>query len=299
MIHLASTLAAPCGTPHQMPDLLVARADGSLLHSKPLLSRATVTIGRHPEGGVVIPDDRVSRRHALVFEHEGDWYAVDLDSTGGIEGPGGPTTMLQFDPAEAWINLGPVVIWVDGIKPKIASPTPRPIKRNQTPILRTREDYVDRAVPGNPSDSTSLLIACHRSDGRQGRLRLLDLAGADRVLIGSDPGCDVVVEDESVAKMDCLIYREGLNWSLVDLRPVVSETRKTPRRRRLGPGVSHQVGPLTLAAVASEPAIPRLSCDGQALFDEALDVPDLGSIFANPTITNERRNPENPGDQND
>lgn len=281
-----------------MPDLLVARADGSLLHSKPLPARATVTIGRHPESGVVIPDDRVSRRHALVFEHEGNWHAVDLDSTAGIEGPGGPTTIVQFDPAEAWINLGPVVIWVDGINPKIPSHPPRPIERHQAPILRTREDYVDRAVPGPPSDAGPFLIALHRSDEHRGGLRLLDLAGADRVLIGREPACDVVVEDESVAEMDCLIYREGSKWALVDLRPEASRTRKIPRRKRLGPGVSHQIGPLTLAAVASEPAIPRLSADGQALFDEALDVPDLGSIFANPTITNERRNPEKPGDQN-
>ena len=281
-----------------MPDLLVARADGSLLHSKPLPARATVTIGRHPESGVVIPDDRVSRRHALVFEHEGTWHAVDLDSTAGIEGPGGPTALLQFDPAEAWINLGPVVIWVDGIKPKIPVHPPRPIERKQTPILRTREDYVDRAVPGAASDAGSLLIAFHRSDAHRGGLRLLDLAGADRVLIGRDPTCDVVVEDESVSEMDCLIYREGSKWSLVDLRPEALHAPKTPRRRRLGPGVSHQIGPLTLAAVASEPAIPRLSADGQALFDETLDVPDLGSIFANPTITNERPIPDKSGDQN-
>lgn len=283
-----------------MPDLLVARADGSLLHSKPLSPRATVTIGRHPDGGVVIPDDRVSRRHALVFEHEGHWHAVDLDSTAGIEGPAGPTSVHAFDPAEAWINLGPIVIWVDGITPATRTPSPRPIERSRVPILRTREDYVDRALPGGPSDSTSLLLAFHQSEtgpeSPAGGLRLLDLAGADRVLIGRDPRCDVVVEDDSVEAMNCLLYREGSKWAMADLRPTLPEGRKTPRRRRLAPGVNHRIGPLTLAVVGSEPAIPRLSADGQAIFDEALDVPDLGSIFANPTHANQRPSPDQTGD---
>ncbi len=50
-----------------MTDLLVARPDGSLLHTKRVAARAAILIGRHPASGIVISNDLISRRHALVF----------------------------------------------------------------------------------------------------------------------------------------------------------------------------------------------------------------------------------------
>lgn len=279
-----------------MPDLLVAQPDGSLLHSKRVGERSTILIGRHPESGIVIPDDRISRRHAVIFEHEGGWYAVDLDSKAGLDTPLGRVTIHRFDPADAWVGLGPVVVWVEGITRPVPNTPPTPIRRSRDSVLRTRNDFVDRALHGPATDSSPLLLACRSRDPRRPGFRLLDLEGADRVLIGRDPSCDIVVDDETVPELAWLIHREGDKWAVIDLREIRPEETPPKRRRRLGTGITIDVGPVLITVTAAESAIPRREEAAGDGFEEGFDVPDLGSIFDTRATIHDGKTPGKPGD---
>ena len=278
-----------------MTDLLVAQPDGSLLHTRRVGSRSTIVIGRHPRSSVVISNDRISRRHALVFEHESIWYAVDLDSKAGLEAPSGRTRIHRFDPEDAWVSLGPVVIWLDGITAPGSTSPPIPIQRRKPPLVRTRDDYVDRALRTPPSESNPLVLVCRSTDPDRRDVRVLDLAGSDRVLIGSDPTVDLVIEDDSVPGHAWLLYREDGRWTVADLRedPVDGEPRT--RRSRLQPGRTFSAGSVMITASTVESAIPRCHETGTDPIEEVFDVPNLGSIFDVPSTVSDLEDPENPG----
>ena len=277
-----------------MTDLLVAKPDGYLLHSKRVGSRATLVLGRHPKSEIVINHDRISRRHALVFEHDSHWYAVDLDSTAGVEGPNGRIKMHRFDPKEAWVNLGPVVIWVDGIPKAIPSRPPIPIQRRNPPLLRTRADYVDRDLKGPPAESLPLILACRSTDPAQSEVRLLDLSESDRVLIGRDPSCDVVVDDDSVPDLGWLLYRENRAWTLADLRDDPVGEDPLVRRTRLQPGRTISAGSVLLTVTSLESAVPRADQAKSDDIHDDLDVPNLGSIFDDQPTTSDSEDPQKP-----
>jgi hypothetical protein len=69
---------------------------------------AVTSIGRDPDNAVMIPDPRVSARHARLVRRGGAWWVEDLGSTNGtilndtpVAGPArlGGGDMLQLGPA--------------------------------------------------------------------------------------------------------------------------------------------------------------------------------------------------------
>ncbi len=261
-----------------MPDLLVAKSDGSLLHTRPVGARATLVIGRSPSCQVVVPSERASRHHAVVFEFSGEWYAVDLDSTAGLQTDEGPRRLHHFTAQSPWVRMGPVVLWIDGQqdrrRPKAARPIP--IERRREPVVRTRGDFVDPPPSPPATDAPSLLVGFRRRS--DGEVRTLDLAGADRLMIGGSPDCDVILPGDE-RRMRALFFRLGSRWGVVDLHdaPTADET---PGHRRLGPGVRWNLGSVEAFVVTPESAFFHGETDSEPSGLEGLDVPDLGSIFA-------------------
>lgn len=217
----------------RMADLMIARPDGELLLTRPLHRGTALVVGRHPRNGIVLSDDRISRRHALIFDHDGAWFAVDLDSTAGLVGPAGPVRLHRFDPADPWIQLGPAVLWVD-------HGTNRPVRTVEPGPQDTADD-------SPPSDSRDDLLLAHLDlSTPEPDVRLLDPSGVDRVLVGAHPACDLVVDEEGVADLDCILYREGRHWAVADLGfGGVAKTGRPSRNRcrtRLFPGFQRRIG---------------------------------------------------------
>lgn len=275
-----------------MPDLLVAKSDGSLLHTRPVAPRATLVIGRAPNCHVVVPSERASRHHAVVFEFAGEWYAVDLDSTAGLAADDGPRRLHHFTADAPWVRMGPVVLWIEGERDRRvpAVRPPMPIERRPEPAVRTRADFVDPSPPPPATDAPSLLVAFRRRG--DGAMRLLDLAGADRVMIGGARQCDLILADDD-HPMRSLFFRVGSKWVAVDL----CRTRpggETPGHRRLNPGAAWDLGAVEAVVLAPEAAIPRGERDPEPSGLEGLDVPDLGSIFATPPDADRGETPDRP-----
>lgn len=262
-----------------MPDLLVAKSDGSLLLNRPLAPRAALVIGRAPNCQVVVPHDRASRHHGVVFEFAGEWYAVDLDSTAGLAVETGPCRLHRFTAETAWVRMGPVVVWVDGLdQPTPVSPDPGlPVETRRPPVVRTRADFVSPMPTPPATDSPSMLVAFRRRS--DGAIRLLDLQGADRVVIGGDPQADVVLPDDADTPMRTLLFRVGDRWAEVDLTRREHDADRAGHRR-LVPGGRIDLGAVEAAILASEPVIPRGDEGGVDAVGDGWDVPDFGSIFA-------------------
>ncbi len=214
----------------------------------------------------------------MVFEFAGEWYAVDLDSTAGLVAEAGPRRLHHFTAEAPWVRMGPVVLWIDGPRESRArsSRGPMPIERRTEPVVRTRTDFVDPAPPPPATDAASLLVAFRRRS--DDAIRLLDLAAADRIIIGGDPACDLIVPGDEAA-MRAILFRVGSKWAVADL------TRRTrddavPGHRRLSPGGRWDLGAVEATVLTAEPAIPRENTEAETSGLEGLDVPDLGSIFA-------------------
>jgi hypothetical protein len=82
------------------PAVVLRVVDGArsgLKRGAALALQAETTIGRLPGNSVVLPDETVSSRHALLREVDGRWWIEDLGSTNGTRVNGrlvGETTVV-------------------------------------------------------------------------------------------------------------------------------------------------------------------------------------------------------------
>jgi hypothetical protein len=278
-----------------MTDLLVAKSDGSLLHTRPVGPRSSLVIGRSPTCHVVVPNERASRHHAVVFEFTGEWYAVDLDSTAGLQIEAGPCRLHHFTEQNPWVRMGPVVLWIDGDNDRRRATTrsSMPIEQRREPAVRTRCDFVDPPPPPPATDAPSVLVGFQRRS--DGDIRTLDLAGADRLMIGGSPDCDVILPGDP-EPMRALVFRLGNNWAVVDLNGA-NMAEEAAGHRRLTPGVRWNLGSVEAFVLTPESACSQGKTDAEPSGLEGLDVPDLGSIFATRPDKNgggDPRRPRNP-----
>ncbi|MEE2971525.1 MAG: FHA domain-containing protein [Planctomycetota bacterium] len=236
-------------------DLMVARPDGSLLLARPLRRGEALVVGRHPRNSVVLSDDRISRRHALIFDHGEDWFAVDLDSTAGLTGPEGPVRRHHFDPHDPWVRMGPAVLWVE------RSGRPAPEVGTTIHPAENRPAAADFESDASAEIPADLLLAHVDPSATEPRVRILDLSGVERVLIGADPTCDLVIGGEDVAKLDCILYREGRHWAVADLTtdrdPGDPAAPKNPCRTRVSGGFQRRIGSSILSAVRPDRLQPE------------------------------------------
>lgn len=71
-----------------------------------------LVIGRHPSCDVVLGDDTVSRRHALLTFRDGGWILRDLDSTNGTRLNGEYVGRCRLRPGDQ-LGLGRQLLRVD------------------------------------------------------------------------------------------------------------------------------------------------------------------------------------------
>lgn len=71
---------------------------------------AVTHIGRDAENTVMIPDQRVSGRHARLVQRGGQWWVEDLGSTNGTLLNGAPVSGLARLDRDATLRLGPATL---------------------------------------------------------------------------------------------------------------------------------------------------------------------------------------------
>lgn len=79
-----------------------------------ILSDGEVVVGRSAECGVVIDDDRVSRRHAVLAPGPSGWTVADLGSKNGTLVDGRPVTSGPL-PAQSWLSFGGLIAHFEAV----------------------------------------------------------------------------------------------------------------------------------------------------------------------------------------
>ena len=262
-----------------MPDLLVSNPSGELLLSQSLQPRSLLTLGRSDRSTIVIPDDRTSRHHAVLFDHLGVWHLADLGSKAGLEAEAGKTTFHRFASDEDWVRMGPVILWLSNSVPPEQEPDPSPMKLPIEPPFRIASEFLrENKVPALSPELLPLLLA-GRSD-RTKSVRILDLGNASRVLIGSSGHADICIDDPAVSPLHAVIYREEDRWAIADAgsNQGLRADGKRWLRKLLEPGTLLEFGDTTLVPVLPEALFSQKN-EKPAEDEDIFEQFDLGSAF--------------------
>jgi pSer/pThr/pTyr-binding forkhead associated (FHA) protein len=193
-----------------MDELIIARANGVLVRRIDLTGRRKLTIGRSHRCELRLDHPSVSRRHALLFAHDGRWLIVDSGSALGLHGRRGRTRMLPLDDGD-WCRIGPACCWLH--RRAAASASRSIFDESCTPGAGHRAvsacDVVDPEVARSP------MILHIIEPGRSRHLRVR-FESADLVTIGRSRACDVVVDDPAMSCLQAAVYLEGERWCVAD-----------------------------------------------------------------------------------
>ncbi|MCK6481331.1 MAG: FHA domain-containing protein, partial [Planctomycetes bacterium] len=98
-----------------MPTLVFAagKAEGT----RHAITRAAI-LGRQKGVDVLVDDIGASREHAKVFQQDGDWFVIDLNSRNGTKVNGSPVTRWRLNHGDR-ISIGTTVLAFEA--PEIAS----------------------------------------------------------------------------------------------------------------------------------------------------------------------------------
>lgn len=233
-----------------MPSLLVAKANGELVLRVDLAPRQKVTIGRSPRCDLVLSAPSISRHHALLFEHGGEWWLVDTGSRTGVQGLEGPVRQVRLDP-DHWCQIGPAFLWL--MEPAPPHPAPPELAGIAVPPVALRGELIElwrRGPSIEPSNSVirdgddlpgpRLVVV----DDDYALIRRVSLRRRERLTIGSDPACDLCIDDVELAPVHCVLFREGRHWAVADAgaRGGLRVDGAVVERRRLRPCMPVHVG---------------------------------------------------------
>jgi pSer/pThr/pTyr-binding forkhead associated (FHA) protein len=148
-------------------------------------------VGRSLDCGVVIDDDRVSRRHAALAPGPSGWTVADLGSKNGTLVDGRPVSAGRL-PAQSWLSFGGLVAHFEAVAGSVAD------LHEQQRQRRTTATEARRALLDPPAGLSELLSRVVGS--------MLSLANAER-------GFLLLADEDGELKVAA---RSGLSWN--DLR---------------------------------------------------------------------------------
>ena len=111
--------------------------------------------------------------------------------------------------------------------------------------------------------------------------RMLDLTHVQRLTLGRGRNSDIVLEDQGVSRLHCVIYREGRHFCIADAGSSRGLRADGSRwlRKRLNPGTLLQFGNITARVMSPESPVSE-GLDKAAKNESIFDPMDDGSVFA-------------------
>ncbi|MSR42133.1 MAG: FHA domain-containing protein [Phycisphaerales bacterium] len=241
-----------------MAELLISAADGTLLLQRLIDPARAYWIGRSPKCDIVVHAASVSRRHVILYCHQGVWRVVDAGSQSGLKTEAGECRTAQLS-AETWVKVGAAVLWIKHAEPANTVLTrAAPSKSNR--VRLTEEDLAALDAPRDsleieahePPPARPTLIVTSATGGVE---LVVDLtATAGRLVIGSAATCDIVIADPSVELIHAVLVRGSNTWSLLDAGGGVFAAGKKWPRKRLDEETIAEVG--NFSFVIRTPKIP-------------------------------------------
>lgn len=230
-------------------ELLISTPEGKVLANRKLDATRAYWIGRESICDVIVDSVSVSRRHALVFQSNGRWYASDAGSMVGLQTEAGAVRFALLS-ADTWVKVGSVYVWLAGgssaipdwndAQPDGADPT--------RPVRFVRLTNEDRTSSATATGSEALVVSdCN------GRVHLCaDLSGlastagsgVPRLVIGRSTAADLQICDPSVDPLHAVLALGNEHWSLIDAGSSCGIMFEGKRwfRKRLENGITLPVG---------------------------------------------------------
>ena len=170
------------------------------------LEAATVTLGRATVNDIVLPDPRVSRRHARVECGEAGCTIVDLDSANGTHVNGVRVERASLQPGDA------IVLGDSLLRFETAPAEELPDVTRLDSAADVDATLAQATLPIRLNDSGDPRLAVQTRD------RTWEIAlDRDALTIGRDPASDVCLDDAAVSRHHARIERRGDCLLLRDL----------------------------------------------------------------------------------
>lgn len=178
---------------------LHARWDGGGLAASP--DQAPLLVGRAPGAAVHVGDRAVSRSHLRLAVDDGQWEVLDESSRGTYAADGSRVERVVLGPEETALHLGspggPAIRLLVAPAPEEASSLP------SVPAIDPGTAWTVAT-----SDPTLRLEAGGRT---------FVFAPPGRVVVGRDPACDVVCDNELVSRQHVAFTSRDSAWTMEDL----------------------------------------------------------------------------------
>ena len=146
-----------------------------------------VVVGRDPECDVVLDDDRISRRHALLAGNGSGWSVTDLGSKNGLMIDGAPSAKGSLG-ERSWISFGGLAARFE-----VVTDPAETVERVEEERLRRFTTSLDLQRGLNPGEGLAVLLPRVVAS-------MLELTGAERgflLLTGPDGDLEVAARSGS------------------------------------------------------------------------------------------------------
>lgn len=245
-----------------MPSIMVAKPDGVVLLHVELDPRCNYLIGRSPRANIRLNATSVSRRHALLFHHDDEWFITDLGSTRGLHDANGAVSLRQLKDGE-WISVGPAALWYRD---------ERPDRENRVyPEATAEAAFLDVFRIEGPGDNLPMTL----SPGSRTNLS-----------IGESDSCDISTPGIGLRDLHAILYLSASHWHAValgaaDLNSNNDSDSSGSTTVLLEVEVPLQIGPITLflQQIRHTHAVISSAFDEHNAFEN--DELDLGVIDLN------------------
>ncbi|HYO10977.1 MAG TPA: FHA domain-containing protein, partial [Tepidisphaeraceae bacterium] len=300
VIPVAAPGAAGTGTDARVGDGADAGADHARSGSKAsqkkhppvALDRAVCVIGRQERANLPLPAPQVSKVHALVVRGRGGVYLRDLASRNGVEVNGEPVreaglcdadvvrigayllrcaSGFSRDPGAGAGADGAIALDGDGhartdaAAATRAAPPALSAPSASRPSPRSSPDAAPAPAPARAHDDAAANAQWIRGELRTADARFPFPRGRQTLLIGRRTGCEVRLEDPTVAPVHAVLFRLDDRWHVQDLAGAgdTAVNGRAVHRQPLAPGDELRVGnismryaPLDEAAAAADDEEP-------------------------------------------
>ena len=168
------------------------------------LGAGTISIGRGPDNDVVMDDPMVSRQHARITYHEGQYFVEDAGSMSGtlVEGVAATRTLLS---SGASVQMGETEVVFMEAGPSTAA-------ASGTHATAGPQRPAETMVMGRPEGVMAwLAVTAGPEKGKTYQLKVGDNT------IGRDADNDLVIQDASISRSHAMIRVQEGSFVLVDL----------------------------------------------------------------------------------
>jgi pSer/pThr/pTyr-binding forkhead associated (FHA) protein len=218
-----------------MASIMIERGrDGAVLLDFDLVPGNAYTLGRSEKAHINLDAASISRLHALIYQHDGQWRVLDLGSTKGLLVDGEARQDLALENSLK-IGIGPTFLsFFDEHGNQCSSDSGLEEKAENPPICT--------------------LEIRHQGTSKRNTFALVRLKS---FTIGSDPSCNIPIDDAGLEPIHAVVFRSARVWRVTKVNDAEDTGDENESRKcmKLAPGKPIAIEPLEFTL--SEAIIPR------------------------------------------